>query len=71
MKKAHDLHTITINNSIISYFYTREKNDRNGNARYRIYIINPKNNSVIETIAQTYEAFISDIVKNRVEEVAQ
>ena len=71
MKKFHDLHTITINDQSVYYFYTREKNDRNGNSRYKIYIINPKNNTVTETTAQVYECFIPDIVKNRVEEAAQ
>lgn len=71
MKKAHDLHQITINGAPVYYFYTREKNDRNGNSRYKIHIIDTKNNTVTETTAQAYECQLSEIVKNRVEEAAQ
>lgn len=67
MKKAHDLHTIIINHTEIRYFYTREKRDRNGNSRFRVYIIDPEANAVYERIFTTYEGIIEDCVCNFIE----
>ena len=66
--KTHDLKTVTVNNSFIQYFYIREKNDRNGNPRYRVYIIDPDGPAVYETIARTYDGLIAEYVKKFVEE---
>ena len=66
MPKTRDLKTVVINHIAISYFYTREKNDKNGNPRYRLYIIDPDAPAVYETIAKTY-GDISDYVKNYME----
>lgn len=68
MPKMHDLKTIVVNHIAISYFYTREKNDKNGNPRYKLYIIDPEAPAVYETIAKTYGS-ISDYVKNYMEGV--
>lgn len=37
--KAHDMKTLVINCQAINYFYKREKNDINGNPRFRVYIM--------------------------------
>lgn len=68
MKKIHDLKTVTANHLSINYFYAREKNDRNGNPRYRVYIIDPDGPAVHETIFKTYEGLIADCVKRFIEE---
>lgn len=62
MKKYHDLKTITVNHISINYFYIREKNDVNGNPRYRVYIMDPDAPTVYETIVKTYESLIKDAV---------
>lgn len=62
MKKAHTLKTVVINHIEINYFYTREKNDVNGNPRYRVYIMDPDAPTVYETIVKTYESLIKDAV---------
>lgn len=62
MTKYHDLKTITVNHISINYFYTREKNDVNGNPRYRVYIMDPDAPTVYETIVKTYESLIKDAV---------
>lgn len=62
MKKAHNLKTAVINHIEINYFYIREKNDVNGNARYRVYIIDPDAPTVYETIIKAYETQIKDHV---------
>lgn len=62
MKKTHALKTVIINHIAINYFYTREKNDVNGNARYRVYIIDPDAPAVYETIIKAYETQIKDHV---------
>ena len=58
MKKCHALKTVVSDHVAINYFYTREKNDRNGNPRYRVYIIDPDAPTVYETICKTYEGLI-------------
>ena len=58
MKKIHDLKTVTINHIAINYFYIREKNDVNGNARYRVFIIDPDAPAVYETMFKCYECEI-------------
>jgi hypothetical protein len=65
--KAHDLKTVTVNHAEIKYFYTREKNDRNGNPRFKIYIIDPESLAVYETIARTYDGLIDKFVIDFVE----
>lgn len=62
MNKTHNLKTIVINHIAINYFYTREKNDANGNPRYRVYIMDPDGPVVYETIAKTYESLIPEYV---------
>ena len=52
--KTHDLKTVVVNNLSINYFYTREKNDINGNPRFRVYIIDPEGPAVYERIFKTY-----------------
>lgn len=62
--KIHDLKSITIWNDSFQYFYTRERNDRNGNPRYRVYIIDPDAPAVHETIFKCYESQIPEYVDN-------
>ena len=66
--KMHDLKTTIINGLSISYFYTKEKPDKNGNARFRVYIIDPDGPAVYETICKTYETLIGEHVRKFVEE---
>lgn len=68
--KIHDLKTVTVNHAKIKYFYTREKNDRNGNPRYKVYIFDPDALAVYETVARTYEGLLSQFVIKFVEEGA-
>lgn len=71
MKKIHDLKTIVIDHIATNYFYIREKNDVNGNPRYRVYIMDPDGNAVYETIFKTYEGLIPERVKKIIEETQQ
>ena len=68
MKKTHGLKTVIIDHIAVNYFYIREKNDRNGNARYRVYIMDPDAPAVYETIFKCYECQISELVKRYIEE---
>ena len=70
MKKYHDLKTVVSDHIAIHYFYIREKNDANGNPRYRVYIIDPDAPTIYETIFKTYEGLISAHVLAFVEEAA-
>ena len=60
--KIHDLKHIIIDNMEYQYFHIREKNDRNGNPRYRVYIIDPNGPAVYEKIAHTYDGLLSQFV---------
>lgn len=61
--KTHELKTVIVNHIQIQFFYTREKNDRNGNPRYRVYIIDPEAPAVYEEIAKTYESLLPEWVQ--------
>ena len=69
MTKSHDLKTAIVNNLSINYFYAREKNDRNGNPRYRVFILDPDGPAVYETIFKTYEGLIAGQVKKFLEDM--
>ena len=62
MLKNHDLKTAVIAGYEYSFFYTREKNDINGNPRYRVFIIDPDGPAVYETILKCYECHIPERV---------
>lgn len=68
MTKIHDLKTVVINHTAINYFYTREKNDINGNPRYRVFIIDPEGAAVYERIFKTYcvESSIVNFIEREV-----
>ena len=70
MRKYHDLKTVVSDHIAINYFYIREKNDANGNPRFRVYIMDPDAPAVYETIFKTYEALIAAHVRSFVEEAA-
>ena len=65
MTKTHDLKTVVVNHIAYNYFYTREKNNVNGNPRYRVYIIDPDGPTVYERVFKTYS--VEDSVKNYLE----
>ena len=67
--KKYDLHTVVIDGSSYSYFYTRERNDMNGNARYRVRIIDPGAHAVYEKIIKCYESLILEYIKNFIEDM--
>ena len=68
MTKEHSLKYLILDCIEIKYFYTREKNDRNGNARYRVFIIDPEAPAVYETIFKCYECEIAERVKIYIED---
>jgi hypothetical protein len=68
--KTHELKTTTVNHITITYFCIREKNDRNGNARFRVFIIDPETPRVYEKIFKCYESQLSEYVKMFVEAAA-
>ena len=68
MKKEHALDTIVCDGIAVQYFYTREKNDVNGNPRYRVYIIDPDAPRVYETIFKCYRSELPERVKRFIEE---
>lgn len=71
MTKEHTLKYLITNHIEIKYFYIREKNDRNGNARYRVFIMDPEAPAVYETIFKCYECEIAERVKFFIEDSQQ
>lgn len=62
MRKAYDLKTIVIDHVAVNYFYTKEKNDRNGNPRYKVFMLDPEAPAVYEKIFCTYH--LESSIKN-------
>lgn len=60
--KIHELNSVVIDGQRFYYFYIREKNDRNGNARYRVYITDPDAPAVYETVFKCYQSQIPERV---------
>ena len=67
MLKKHVLQTVTANYESVSYFYVREKNDVNGNPRYRVYIIDAEINRVYELLLKCYDFQIADRIRAHIE----
>lgn len=66
MTKTHTWHTLNFNYETIQYFYKREKNDVNGNPRYRVFILDP-DLLVYETIFKCYEHQIEERIISYIE----
>lgn len=66
----HDLNSAIIDGQRFYYFYTREKNDRNGNPRYRVFITDPDAPAVYETIFKCYHSQIPERVTSFIETAA-
>lgn len=57
--KTHDLYTITAAGRSVSYFYEYAGNDRNGNARYNVHIIDTARGAVYEKRITEYRSQIA------------
>lgn len=67
MIKTYELKTTRANYETVSFFYIREKNDANGNPRYRVYIIDPEVSRVYEIMLKCYDFQIADRVRDHIE----
>lgn len=67
MLKMHDLKTTKANFETVSFFYIREKNDVNGNPRFRVFILDNDTPTVYETILKCYESQIPERVTAHIE----
>lgn len=70
MKKTHELKSLVIDCEKLSYFYTKEKRDVNGNARFRVYIIDP-DGAVYERIFKCYESRLPEAIKHFIKQEAE
>lgn len=73
MRKAYDLKTVIIDNIAVNYFYTKEKTDRNGNPRYRVFMLDSEAPAVYEKIFCTYnlESSIKHFLEGLLNEKAE
>jgi hypothetical protein len=71
MLKTHDLKTTKANYETVSFFYTREKNDINGNPRFRVFFIDTETATVYETILKCYESQISERITAMIENMEE
>ena len=62
MQRIHFMHTVRHDGMAINYFYTKEKADRNGNPRYKVYIMDPDAPAVYENTITCYECQIEEHV---------
>lgn len=67
MLKFRDLKTTKANYETVSFFYIRERNDVNGNPRFRVFILDNDTPTVYETIFKCYESQIAERVTALVE----
>jgi hypothetical protein len=68
--KIHDLNSVIIDGQRFYYFYTREKNDINGNPRYKVFITDPDAPATYETIFKCYHSQIPERVTAFIENTA-
>ena len=68
MQKVHDLKTVVIDGIAINYFFKREKNDINGNPRFRVYIIDPDGSAIYEAVFKCYDSQVKEYVTNFIKE---
>ena len=66
--KIRNMKTVVVDCIAVNYFYTRERNDVNGNPRFKVYIIDPDGSAVYESVVKTYEGLICDYVRGFVRE---
>lgn len=71
MLKTHELKTTKANYETVSFFYLREKNDANGNSRYRVFIIDNDTSTVYETIFKCQEFQIPERVTTYIERMGE
>lgn len=62
---VYDLKSVVVGFVRYNYFYNREKNDRNGNPRFRVWILDPDGGAVYEEVFTTYN--LENAVKNYIE----
>ncbi len=67
MLKSYELKTAVVGGCDFRFFYIREKNDRNGNPRYKVFIIDPDGPAVHEIIFKGYESQLSERVASFIE----
>lgn len=60
--KTFELKSVVMGCIRYEYFYKQEKNDTNGNPRFRVYLIDPECNAVYESIFKGYEFQMKDYV---------
>ncbi len=70
MPKINDLKTVVVDGIAINYFFKKEKNDINGNPRFRVFIMDPDALAVYETIVKCYDGQIKTHVINFIETAA-
>jgi hypothetical protein len=56
--KKHELNRVIISGNEYLFFYRRDKNDINGNARFRVFFLDLETATVYETILKCYESQI-------------
>lgn len=60
----YDLHHLSTQERSFSYFYKKEKRDANGNARFRVWVIDPQGGQIYERIFKQYESLLSESILN-------
>lgn len=69
--KTFELNYVVMGCTRYEYFYKREKNDKNGNSRFRVYLIDPEHNAVYERIIQCYEFQVKNHIAIMIEQIVE
>lgn len=64
--KTHILKTVIINHLTFNYFYVPIKNNKNGDPRFTVYIMDPDGGAVYEKIFTSF--YIDGTIKKFLEE---
>ena len=69
--KKYELFRIDMAYDSVHYFYKKEKNDINGNSRFRVWFFDPDGFEVYEKVFTCYEKQLSDVIQNYIDRVSE
>ena len=69
--KTYEMKVIAVDCIMYCYFYKREKNDINGNPRFRVWLIDPEGRAVYEKVFGCYECQISETIEKVINDMQE
>lgn len=69
--KTYEMKVIAVDCVMYCYFYKREKNDINGNPRFRVWLIDPEGCAVYEKVFYCYEFQIAELIERVINDMQE